>query len=462
MADSGFNFGPPVDLLSPDKSAQISFGDVKSPTLSFGATTPPKVEPVAKEQDPEESDDDVPLPVITPLVTLSKVDVATGEEDEECVHQSRCKMYWWGEGNAGLQWKERGVGFLKLLKHNSTKVTRLLMRREQVLKLCANHTLGDEMQLSPMTGSTKAWVYSCYSDFSEPPTIQPATIAIRFKTKEEADVFKVAFEKSRSENLALEAGDNKPDNYLAANTQKEDTSQPPQQDAAVEDLIEKLAAVSTVSATDKPLLKWAAPPASYMTYDNDASHGKPAPSLETLQYVKGDPVALGNGKLTCLSFFAKFAKGDYTTVVGLSELARHFTDVQFVGISLDPAYEDALSFLGKIGTSMPEIYIDNLQVDYPLAWDADKVVKEAYRKVSGLLSLGASATFLVDGTGNIVWREQFGQGHPPAKGQLGEQIRRLGAGEQLLKNGDKAVVEDEEEEDGDVVVDDDYDSDLGF
>ena len=46
------------------------------------------------------------------------------------------------------------------------------------------------------------------------------------------------------------------------------------------------------------------------------------------RYVKGDPIALGGGKVSCLTFFAKFAKGDYTTVQGISPLADRFPDVQ--------------------------------------------------------------------------------------------------------------------------------------
>ena len=68
---------------------------------------------------------------------------------------------------------------------------------------------------------------------------------------------------------------------------------------------------------------------------------------------------------------------------------------------------------------------------------------------------------MVDGAGTIVWREQFGQGHAPHQGQLGEQIRRTIAGEELLKNGTKPAEEEEEEEEG-VGDYDDYDSDLGF
>ena len=69
-------------------------------------------------------------------------------------------------------------------------------------------------------------------------------------------------------------------------------------------------------------------------------------------------------------------------------------------------------------------------------------------------------------SGTIVWREQFGQGHAPHQGQLGEQIRRLVAGEELLKNGTRPQTpeaeEEEEEEMGGEADDYDYDSDLGF
>ena len=36
---------------------------------------------------------------------------------------------------------------------------RLLMRREQVLKICCNHLLGPEIVLRPMANSDKAWVW---------------------------------------------------------------------------------------------------------------------------------------------------------------------------------------------------------------------------------------------------------------------------------------------------------------
>lgn len=37
------------------------------------------------------------------------------------------------------EWKERGTGDVRLLKHKENQKTRLVMRRDKTLKVCANH-----------------------------------------------------------------------------------------------------------------------------------------------------------------------------------------------------------------------------------------------------------------------------------------------------------------------------------
>ena len=39
----------------------------------------------------------------------------------------------------GPQWKERGIGDVKLLKHKIKGTVRVLMRRDKTLKICINH-----------------------------------------------------------------------------------------------------------------------------------------------------------------------------------------------------------------------------------------------------------------------------------------------------------------------------------
>lgn len=53
------------------------------------------------------------------------------------VDDRKAKLYRFDkEGN---QWKERGVGTLKLLKHKESDKIRLVMRQNKTLKICANH-----------------------------------------------------------------------------------------------------------------------------------------------------------------------------------------------------------------------------------------------------------------------------------------------------------------------------------
>jgi hypothetical protein len=53
------------------------------------------------------------------------------------VHCRKCKLYRFEA--AGNEWKERGLGVVKLLQHKANKKIRLLMRQEKTLKIRANH-----------------------------------------------------------------------------------------------------------------------------------------------------------------------------------------------------------------------------------------------------------------------------------------------------------------------------------
>ena len=64
-----------------------------------------------------------------PLVPLpEKIEVKTGEEDEDVLFESRARLFRF----VGGEWKERGLGVLKILQHRESGRIRLLMRREQV------------------------------------------------------------------------------------------------------------------------------------------------------------------------------------------------------------------------------------------------------------------------------------------------------------------------------------------
>lgn len=55
------------------------------------------------------------------------------------VSTRRAKLYRFASENDPPEWKERGTGDVKLLKHKEKGTIRVLMRRDRTLKICANH-----------------------------------------------------------------------------------------------------------------------------------------------------------------------------------------------------------------------------------------------------------------------------------------------------------------------------------
>ncbi|XP_059820346.1 peptidyl-prolyl cis-trans isomerase A isoform X5 [Hypanus sabinus] len=118
------------------------------------------------------------------------VETKSGEEDEEIIFKERCKLYRWDRDLS--QWKERGVGDLKILYHSQKHCYRILMRREQVLKVCANHVITDEMELKLLNTSSNAYVWTA-ADYTDGEA-KIEQFAVRFKTPELAAVYKTKFE----------------------------------------------------------------------------------------------------------------------------------------------------------------------------------------------------------------------------------------------------------------------------
>nr|XP_030863658.2 ranBP2-like and GRIP domain-containing protein 4 isoform X2 [Gorilla gorilla gorilla] len=126
-----------------------------------------------------------------PVVQMpEKVELVTGEEDEKVLYSQRVKLFRFDAEIS--QWKERGLGNLKILKNEVNDKPRMLMRRDQVLKVCANHWITTTMNLKPLSGSDRAWIFSA-SDFSDGDA-KLEQLAAKFKTPELAEEFKQKFE----------------------------------------------------------------------------------------------------------------------------------------------------------------------------------------------------------------------------------------------------------------------------
>ncbi|XP_042203503.1 ranBP2-like and GRIP domain-containing protein 3 isoform X1 [Homarus americanus] len=205
------NTGVPASTGGPiggdTSGSMLTFGSVAATSASAGLFTtkvPQAFEPKTLfgistgSPSKDDSDDKVeeyePQVDFQPVIPMPDlVEVKTGEEGEEKLFCERAKLYRYDKDSK--EWKERGVGELKVLKNNSSGKVRVLMRRDQIHKVCANHFLTADMKLSPMKVSDKAWIWAAH-DYAD-QEMKEEQFAARFKTQELALAFKEAFEKAQ-------------------------------------------------------------------------------------------------------------------------------------------------------------------------------------------------------------------------------------------------------------------------
>jgi len=135
-----------------------------------------------------------------PIVQLQEVETNTGEEDEDATLELKCKLYRFDAG--GNEWKERGLGMVRLLRHKGEGGrTRLLMRQDRTLKIRANHIVMPGTKLQEHSGSDKAWVWSAVDFAEEEQRVE--LFCIRFGTPEKAAEFKKGVEAAAAANAAV-------------------------------------------------------------------------------------------------------------------------------------------------------------------------------------------------------------------------------------------------------------------
>jgi Ran-binding protein 1 len=147
----------------------------------------------------EEKDEVVtnPDPHFEPIIHLPAVQTKTLEEDEQEMLKLRAKLFRYDSTGEPREWKERGTGEVKILKHNILGTCRVLMRRDKTLKICANHHVLPQLELKPNCGSDRAWVWSTPADFADEEPKQEL-LAIRFANAENAQKFHEVFEEAKS------------------------------------------------------------------------------------------------------------------------------------------------------------------------------------------------------------------------------------------------------------------------
>ncbi|XP_012061739.1 PREDICTED: ran-specific GTPase-activating protein-like [Atta cephalotes] len=146
-----------------------------------------------QDNDEENIENDVHF---EPIISLPLIEVSNNEEDEIEMLKLRAKLYRYDTSSNPAEWKERGTGEVKLLRHKMKNTVRVVMRRDKTLKICANHFITPWMELKPNCGSDRAWVWSVLADYAD-EQLKPELLAIRFANAENASMWKETFEKAK-------------------------------------------------------------------------------------------------------------------------------------------------------------------------------------------------------------------------------------------------------------------------
>lgn len=206
-SQGGFKFGSASPSTLTSVPATTGFGSGFNFTMNTHATSQTQLKPrspnVSASSDNEYYEEDTGDHIhFEPAIPLpEKVKVKTGEEDEEVVYCHRAKLFRLSDG----EWKERGLGDLKILKHKASGKSRLLMRREQILKICLNHALTPELHFRHKDDKSWLWVAQDYAE-GEP---KQETFVLRFKDAEVAKGFMKAIEENRCSTSSEKAPETK-------------------------------------------------------------------------------------------------------------------------------------------------------------------------------------------------------------------------------------------------------------
>jgi len=133
---------------------------------------------------------------------LQDVITETGEESEDLIFKIRARLYRFRDE----EWKERGTGDLKFLRHKENKKIRFLFRQDKTLKVVGNFIISDKEPLcvlKPHQGSDKMFFLLAY-DCSEEPNVEK--LVVKLGNSEHGAKFKEAFNDAREFNKLIKEG----------------------------------------------------------------------------------------------------------------------------------------------------------------------------------------------------------------------------------------------------------------
>lgn len=229
-AAPAFTFGAPAGGAAAKPAAGgFSFGSFAATGTGAGfgtgagaafAPPPPPPSGDGEEANPEayEAKTSEYKAALKPEEIPDEVEVKTFEEAEEALYEHRCKLYRFDRDSE--QWKERGTGDVKILRHKENGKVRILMRQEKTLKICANHLLTPDIKFTPNQGTDRSWVWTC-QDFAD-LELKDEILAIRFKTAEIANNFLEKAKEGQAIMKTLIESEEKTEDAAAGEEKKEE------------------------------------------------------------------------------------------------------------------------------------------------------------------------------------------------------------------------------------------------
>lgn len=137
-------------------------------------------------------------------LVLENTVTETGEENELVIFKMRCKLFRWRGG----EWKERGVGESKLLRHKESNKIRFLLRQDKTFKPVANFMVSDPLcKLESYQDSDKMFIFMAYDCSDETPAIEK--LVIKLGNSDNGAKFKENFNAALEFNRAVKEGKEK-------------------------------------------------------------------------------------------------------------------------------------------------------------------------------------------------------------------------------------------------------------
>lgn len=114
----------------------------------------------------------------------------------------RAKLFRWRNN----EWKERGVGEIKLLRSKVNKKIRCILRQDKTLKPVANFIVSEDPLciLKEHQGSDKMFFFSAYDCSDETPMVEK--FVFKFGNAENAEKFRKSFNDAKEFNKVVKAG----------------------------------------------------------------------------------------------------------------------------------------------------------------------------------------------------------------------------------------------------------------